>query len=64
MYAYTRYVCLMPMKPKGGVRFPGSVIKDACELLHRCWEQNLSPLQKQQALSTLGPSFQPQDAFL
>ena len=38
------YVCV------GGVRAPGTGIKDSSVLLCRCWELNLHPLEEQQSV--------------
>lgn len=70
IFVFCWHVCLYTICVPGAHEarrwclIPWNVIKDACELLRRCWEQNLSPLKKQQVLSTMEPSFQPQDSFL
>lgn len=38
-----------PQRPEGDVRSPGTEVVDSCELLYKCWQPNLGPLQEEQA---------------
>ena len=47
--------CLVPAEAKEGVRFPGTVVTDICELLCGCWELHSDPLEEQPVLLTTKP---------
>lgn len=38
-----------PQRPEGDVTSPGTEVVDSCELLYKCWQPNLGPLQEEQA---------------
>jgi hypothetical protein len=47
-----------PWRPEKSIKSPELELTDGCELSCGCWEANLSPLEKQPALSVAEPSFQ------
>lgn len=47
-----------------GIRFPGTGVRDRCELLYRFWDPNTDPTQEQQVLLTTEPSLRPVLSFL
>lgn len=44
------YVCVCPMRPEEGVRFPRTCVTDSYELQCGCWVLNPGPLQKQSVI--------------
>lgn len=50
--------CRCPWLPEKNIRSCGAVVRGGCTAQHRCWNQNLGPLQKQYDLLTAEPSSQ------
>lgn len=50
-YVYVLYTCLVLLEARNGHGCPGARIINVCEMLYRCQEMNLGPLQDQQVLT-------------
>jgi hypothetical protein len=55
-YVGTRRAPLLYSETRGTIRTPGTGVTDSCELLCRCWESNLGPLEEQPVLLVSEPS--------
>lgn len=48
-----------PQRPPKGLRYPGTVVTDSCNLLRGCWISNAGPLEEQTVLLPTEPPLQP-----
>jgi hypothetical protein len=56
---YVYHLCSwFSQRPEKGVRSPEIGVRDGCELICGCLELNLGPLEEEQELLTIEPSFQ------
>ena len=46
-YFACMYACVCAQRPEVGVRSPGTVVTDSCELPCECWELKTGLLEKQ-----------------
>lgn len=58
------YLCTMYVRPEESIKSPRTGAADGCELLCRCWDLNLGPLEERSELFTAELSLWPVSVFL